>query len=102
MLVEDRGRPVDEVDALAGQQGTDLRLQPVLDRAQAQREVFEIDFRADLVEPHTSRPAQELAGVAGGDHGLRRDAVVEVGGTADHVALDERHFRAEAGGRGGT
>ena len=40
-------------------------------------------------------------GAAGGDHGLGRDAVPQVGGAADDVALDQRDLGAEAGGVGG-
>ena len=41
---------------------------------------------------------------AGRDHRLRRDAVPQVGGAADDVALDHRHLGAEPGGvgRGGV
>ena len=40
-------------------------------------------------------------GAAGGDHRLRRDAVPQVGGAADDVALDEGDLGAEAGRVGG-
>ena len=41
-------------------------------------------------------------GAAGGDHRLRGDAVPQVGGTTDDVALDEGNVRSKAGsvGRG--
>ena len=43
----------------------------------------------------------EAHGAAGGDHGLGRDAVPEVGGATHDVALDQRHLGAETGGVGG-
>ena len=39
---------------------------------------------------------------AGGDQRLRRDAVPQVRGAADDVALDERDVGAERGGDGGA
>ena len=51
-------------------------------------------------EPHRVRAAElgELA--AGGDQRLRRDAVPQVRGAADDVALDERDVGAQRGGDG--
>ena len=46
-------------------------------------------------------PPGEAHRPAGGDHRLRRDAVPQVGGAADDVALDHRDLGAEAGRVGG-
>ena len=54
-----------------------------------------------LLEAHPRRTAHERHRPAGGDHRLRRDAVPQVGGTTDDVALDHRHVGAEALGVGG-
>ena len=52
-------------------------------------------------EAHLRGAAHRRQRAAGGDHRLRRDAVPEVGGPADHVLLDDRDLGAEAGGVGG-
>ena len=55
-------------------------------------------------EAHALDAPGEAHGPTGGDHGLGRDAVPQVGGPADDVALDQGDFGAEAGrvGRGGV
>ena len=61
----------------------------------------DVDLGLLLLEAHSLDPASERDRPAGGDHRLRRDAVPQVGGTADDVALDERDLGAEARGVGG-
>ncbi len=61
----------------------------------------DVDLGDRLLEAHPRRPAQEAHRPAGGDHRLRRDAVPQVGGAADDVALDHRDVGAEPGGVGG-
>ena len=53
------------------------------------------------VEAHALDAAGEGHRPAGGDHRLRRDAVPQVGGAADDLALDHRDVGAEAGRVGG-
>ena len=59
-------------------------------------QLVEIDVRANLSETHPRRPAKELAGVTCGDHRLRRDAIPQMSGPADRVALDHDHVRTQA------
>jgi hypothetical protein len=51
-----------------------------------------------LLEAHALDATGERDGATRGDHGLRGDAVPQVGGTTDDVALDERDLCAEARG----
>ena len=59
------------------------------------------DAGADVAEAHALGPGQERHGAAGGDHGLGRDAVPQVGGAADDVLFDHDDLGAVAGGVGG-
>ena len=52
-------------------------------------------------EAHALGRVDQRQRAAGGDHRLRRDAVPQVGGAADDVALDERDLGAEPGRVGG-
>ena len=63
--------------------------------------LLDIDGRVDVgqAEP-TDRPGAADR-PPGGDHRLRRDAVPEVGGAADDVALDHHDLGPEPGGVGG-
>ena len=93
-----RAVPRDHAHALALQQPGRAVLQVRLDPLDARRQRLGVDLGDGLLEAHPRRPAQEAHRPAGGDHRLRRDAVPEVGGAADHVALDHRHLGAETGG----
>ena len=53
---------------------------------------------SDCSRPMPSIRRMKRHGAAGGDHRLRRDAVPQVGGAADDVALDQRDLGAETGG----
>ena len=68
----------------------DDALDPLLQRAQ-------VDLGLDPVEAHALDAPGEAHGPAGRDHRLRRDAVPQVSGAADDVALDHRDVGAEAG-----
>ena len=50
---------------------------------------------------HHLGPLQLGEEPAGGDHGLRRDAVPQVGGATDEIPLDQRDLGPEPGGDGG-
>ena len=79
----------------------DAVLQVVLDALDAAGERLGVDLGVGLLEAHPVDRREEAHRAAGGDHRLRRDAVPEVGGAADDVALDHRHLGAEPGGVGG-
>jgi hypothetical protein len=73
----------------------------VLNAGQAGGEVVDVDTGADVAEAHSLGPGQERHGAAGGDHGLGRDAVPEVGGAAADVLLDHDDLGTVAGGVAG-
>ena len=73
---------------------------PVISLDPAAQQV-EIDRRCLRGEAHALDAAAEGHRPAGGDHRLGRDAVPQVGGAADHVALDQGDLGAEPGGVGG-
>ena len=87
---------VEQPDVLRLEQLHDRRVQALLDRRDPLAQRVEVDAALGL-QAHHVRCGElgELA--AGGDHRLRRDAVPEVGGAADHVALDQRDLGAQRG-----
>jgi hypothetical protein len=87
-----------ELDPLALQQLSDRPLQPFADGADPLAEGGEVHAAGRLGQAEPLDPAQERHGAAGGDHGLGRDAVPQVGGAPDDVLLDQRHLGAEPGG----
>jgi hypothetical protein len=91
------GRAVQQPHALVGEEGGDLPLEPPGDLGDAVAHQPEVDLGRLLDEAHALDAPAERHGPAGGDHGLRRDAVPEVGGAADDVALDHRDLGAEPG-----
>jgi hypothetical protein len=69
----------------------------VLDALDALGEGADVDGGVDAGEPHPADRPGATDRPAGGDHRLRRDAVPEVGGAADHVPFDHDHLGAEPG-----
>ena len=77
-------------------------MQVLFDVGQAGLDGGGVELRRRLVlEAEQLGPAGERHGAAGGDHCFGGNAVPQVGGTADDVALDESDFGSEAGGVGG-
>jgi hypothetical protein len=92
--------PLDEAHPLARQQLGGARLQVVLDALDAADERLGVQFGRGLFDPHPVDPLGEVHRSPGGDHRLRRDAVPQVRGAADDVALDHRDLRRRDGPRG--
>ena len=63
----------------------------------AQSLVVDVARRSHRRETEPSHPAGKAEAAGGGDHGFGRDAVPEVGGAPDDVALDQGDPRPEAG-----
>ena len=88
------GPPVDHPDLLRRELRGDRLVQTALDRGDplAERVDVEVTLRR---EAHGVRPVELDELTTGRDQRLRGDAVPQVGGTADDVALDERHVGAQ-------
>ena len=93
-------RPLDHADALGTEQVADRVVQPLLDAGDAGPKGVEVE-PALGGQAHHLGPVQLRQEPAGGDHGLRRHAVPQVGGAADEVALDEGDLGPEPGADGG-
>src|SRR5262249_25537849 len=72
-------------------EATDDAVDPVLEPSR-------VDVRGDHLETHALDALGEAQGATGGDHRLRRDAVPEVSGTADDVALHHRDLGPQTSG----
>ena len=94
--IDHPAKPVDQFHPLTVEETTNRGLKPKLDVLETVTQLVEIDVRPDLGEPHPRRPTQELAGITGGDHRLRRNAIPQMRSTADRVALDHDHVRTQA------
>ena len=93
----------DETHALRLEQAGDALTQRLLHAGDARAQRGHVEPAVGF-EPHRGGAAELGELVAGRDHRLARDAVPEVRGAADHVALHERDLRAErrGDGRGGV
>ena len=97
-----RPRALDQAHALALEQAGDRRA-----RASPRWRRSGSRSTSKSIVADTSRDAHPVGAVdlreraAGGDHGLGGDAVPQVGGTADDVALDQGDLGPEAGRVGG-
>ncbi len=92
---------LDEADALAAEQAAHRALESGLDGGDALLEGVEVDLGRHPAQAHALGLVEVAHGTAGGDHGLRRDAVPQVRRAADDVALDDGDLGAEAGSGGG-
>jgi hypothetical protein len=77
-------------------------LEAVLDVGDALAQGLEVELDVDAGQSHRRRTVHHGHGATGGDHGLAGDAVEQVGGTADDVALDQGDVSPQTGGVGGT
>ena len=93
-------RAPEDPHVLAGQQPAGVALDALLDAPQPVAQGIDVDAGGGLDEAHLRRAAHGGEGAAGGDHGLRRDAVPQVGGATDDVALDHGDLGAQPGGVG--
>ena len=98
VIAEQSGRAVEQLHALALEQPGRALLQALLDPLDALGQRRDVDLGVLLLEAHAVDAPREAHRPAGGDHRLRRDAVPQVRGAADDVALDHRDLGAEAGG----
>ena len=93
MSIDHPAKTVDQLHSLTVEETANRGFEARLDVLETVAPLVEIDVQADVDESHPRRPAQELTGVASGDHRLRRDAIPQMSGTADRVALDYDHVR---------
>ena len=99
--VDQTGRAPDHRHLLAAQDLLVGLLEVLDDGGDPLAQQFEVELPAGSDHAHAGDPPQVGHGPTGGDHGLGRDAVPEVGGTPDHVPLDEGDVDAQPGGVGG-
>jgi hypothetical protein len=99
--IDEAGRAAHEPHPLTLEQLGGVVAHVTLDALDARRERLHVDLGVGLLEAHPADALGEAHRPAGRDHRLRRDAVPQVGGATDDVALDHRHLGAEAGGVGG-
>jgi len=92
---------LDDPDALALEQLAAGGGETPDDAADALPQQLEVDGRDLDLDAHARSLADIRVRAAGGDHGLGRHAVPEVGGAAHDVALDERDLGTQTGRVGG-
>ena len=86
----------DDAHALAAQQPADVIVEVGFDVGHPPALGIHVEAGVLGGEAHAFDALTEADGPTRGDHGLGRDAVPQVGGSADNVALDHRDFGAEA------
>ena len=93
-------RPPDHPDALRLEQFADRVVQLRFDARDAGPEGVEVEAAVGGNAHHLG-PVKLGEEPAGGDHRLGRDAVPQMGGTTDEVALDQGDLGSEASGDSG-